>query len=94
MVAYLDETTAFLPEIGQAVEVVSRRAPRRVLPAEVIKVGYHIEEMPKHLWSSPFSAQRGIPVLLGNLIGNNNLLPGETVDVRIKRSALPAKPAG
>jgi multidrug resistance efflux pump len=66
---------------GAPVQIVSRRHPRLVVKAKVLKVGTRVERYPLRLRPNPDLPLFGLSVLLGKL-PEGLFFPGEVLDVR------------
>ncbi len=87
VIAYVGESAARDLKPGSEVTIRSRRSPKHVAMAKVVKVGTQIEEMPLRLCRSPLMAEWGFPMLIGD-VPAGTFLPGELLDLQIERAEL------
>lgn len=85
VVAYVDEAFAHDVKEFKDVKLSSWRHPHEMLTAKVLEIGPCVEEIPRDLWRSPSAAQRGLPLLVGE-IPSGAFLPGERIHVRFLRN--------
>ena len=82
VLAYVDERSVREFQPGDPVEIHTRRSPKTVIQAKVVRVGTRVEELPIHLRRNAFVTEWGLPILLGEL-PEAALHAGEAVDVRL-----------
>ena len=66
---------------GDTVELLRRTSPVQVMAARVIRVGPSVEEVPTQIRRKSDILEWGRPILIA--AAGLNLIPGETIDVRI-----------
>ena len=82
VVAYVPDRMARSVTVGTPVRIVTRRTPRHVAEAKVVKVNSQIAQYPLQLQPNPAPtmAQWGLPLIIGPV--SKDFLPGEVVYVR------------
>ncbi|MFP4380090.1 MAG: HlyD family secretion protein [Candidatus Sumerlaeia bacterium] len=68
---------------GDTVQLISRRNPREIVHAKIIKVGSSIERFPNRLRPDPNRPQWGLSIRIG-AIPENQFYPGEVLDIRLR----------
>ncbi len=85
VVAYLREGQRLDVQPGMPVTVRPRLGRHPGVPAEVARVGSHIEPIPVHQLRTPEALEWGLPVTI-LLPPGNTLTPGELVDLNFRRA--------
>lgn len=81
VVAYVSERSVENLELGAKVLVCSRRQPRQVVEARVLKMGAKVETLPNRLRRNPLVPEWGLAILVGE-VPPRAFFPGETLDLR------------
>ncbi len=82
--AYLRQPLRAEPEVGMAVEIVSRRGDGARVNARIAAVGPQMQELPTVLHRPWFRGmETGLPIRV-DVTGELSLLPGEVVDVQLR----------
>ncbi|TAK96659.1 MAG: HlyD family efflux transporter periplasmic adaptor subunit [Verrucomicrobia bacterium] len=84
IVAYLRRQQGIEPQVGNTVQVRTRRTPREMGLAQVVGVGAQLEALPPALQTAIkfFGTETALPVDI-SLPANFNLHPGEIVDIKL-----------